>query len=151
MGPVIVGLASFIQTGELTGAALWASAPVGCLVAAILLANNIRDVIADARGGRHTIPIVFGRSAGIGFFVALLVGAYASVVLAVVLRFLPATALLPMLTLTVPGRLVQLYRSTENPTALNAGVRGTAALHARFNLLLAVGIALGPLLARFLP
>ena len=43
-------------------------------------------------------------------------------------------------------RLVQLYRSTSDPRSLNAGVRGSAALHARFGLLFALGIALGPLI-----
>jgi len=150
MGPVIVGLAAFIQTGSLTSSALWASLPIGCLVAAILLANNIRDIVADARAGRHTVPITLGRNAGIAVFAALLGGAYVIAVLAVLLRELPPTALLPLLTLPIPPRLVGLFRSTEDPRALNAGVRGSAALHARFGLLFALGIALWPLVVRLL-
>jgi 1,4-dihydroxy-2-naphthoate polyprenyltransferase len=148
MGPVIVGLAASIQTGTLGPPALWASMPIGCLVAAILLANNIRDIVADARSGRRTIPIALGRQAGIAILAMLLGGAYVGVVAAVLLRELPPTALLPLVTLPIPLRLLRLFRSTEDPRTLNAGVRGAAALHGRFGVLFALGIAVGPLVGR---
>ncbi len=148
MGPVIVGLAAFIQTGTLTAAAMWASLPIGCLVAAILLANNIRDIVADARAGRRTIPIALGRRASIAVFALLFGGAYVGAIAAVLLRELPVTALLPLVTIPIPPRLVQLFRSTDDPQALNSGVRGSAALHGQFGLVFALGISLGPLLAR---
>lgn len=146
MGPIIVGLSFYIQTGAVTAGALWASVPIGCLVAAILLANNLRDIIADARAGRHTIPIALGRTSGIVIYAALLAGAYLSVIAATALRLLPPTALLALLTLPIPPRLVRLYRSTDDPRRLNAGVRGSAALHARFGVLFAFGIAVWPLI-----
>jgi 1,4-dihydroxy-2-naphthoate octaprenyltransferase len=146
MGPVIVGLAYFIQAGAVSASAIWASMPVACLVASILLANNLRDVVADGKVGRHTIPVALGRSAGLVIYSALLIGAYASVAGAVALGLLPWTALLPLITLRTPIRLVNLYRSVEEPRPLNAGVRGSAGLHARFGLLLALGIALAPLI-----
>jgi 1,4-dihydroxy-2-naphthoate octaprenyltransferase len=151
MGPVIVGLASFIHTGALTSAAMWAAIPIGCLVAAILLANNIRDIVADSRGGRHTIPITLGRDTGIAIYGSLIAGAYISVIAAVILRVLPPTSLLMLLTAPMGPRLVRLYRSTQDPQKLNAGVRGSAALHGRFGLLFALGIAIWPLVARVLP
>jgi 1,4-dihydroxy-2-naphthoate octaprenyltransferase len=145
MGPVIVGLAYFIQAGAVAPAAIWASLPVGCLVAAILLANNLRDVVADGRVGRRTVPVALGRRMGMAIFGGLLAGAFFIVAGAVATGALPATALLPLITLRTPVRLVRLYHSTEGPRALNAGVRGSAGLHARFGLLLALGISLGPL------
>ncbi len=146
MGPVIVGLAYYLQTGSVSASALWASLPVACLVASILLANNVRDVAADGRVGRHTLPVTLGRSAGVVVFAALLAGAYVGTGIAAGLSLLPATTLLPFLTLPTPVRLVRLYLSTEEPRRLNAGVRGAAGLHARFGLLLAIGIAAGPLI-----
>jgi 1,4-dihydroxy-2-naphthoate polyprenyltransferase len=151
MGPVIVGLAYFIQAGDLSASAIWASIPIGCLVASILLANNLRDVVADGKVGRHTIPVTLGRNAGLMIYIALLVGAFVSVLLAVGLGSLPVTSLIVIITAPVPVRLVQLYRSTEEPRPLNAGVRGSAALHARFGLLLALGIACGPLIGWHAP
>src|SRR3989475_11920636 len=64
MGPVIVGLSYFIQAGAVSPSATWASIPVGCLVASILIANNVRDVVADGKVGRHTIPVSLGRATG---------------------------------------------------------------------------------------
>jgi 1,4-dihydroxy-2-naphthoate octaprenyltransferase len=147
MGPVIVTLAYFIQAGAFAPSAIWASAPVGCLVAAILLANNLRDVVADGRVGRKTVPVVLGRAPGLGIFVALVAGAYLITAVAIALRYLPITAILPFATLPMPVKLVRLYVSTDEPARLNAGVRGSAALHARFGLLFALGIALGPLMS----
>jgi 1,4-dihydroxy-2-naphthoate octaprenyltransferase len=144
MGPVIVSLAYLIQAGSLAPSAIWASLPVACLVAAILLANNVRDVVADGRVGRSTIPVVLGRNTGLAIYVALVAGAYVAAIGAVAFRFLPLTAVLPLLTIPMPIGLVRLYFSTEDPSRLNAGVRGSAALHARFGLLFALGSALGP-------
>jgi len=144
MGPVIVGLASFIQTGAITPSAIWASLPVGCLVASILLANNLRDVTADGKVGRHTVVVVLGRRAGLVLYAALLTGAYAIPMAAVSSGALPYTALASLVTAPLPVKLVRLYLSTEEPRPLNAGVRVSAALHARFGLLFAGGIALGP-------
>lgn len=146
MGPVIVCLAYFIQVGSFAPSAIWASLPVGCLVAAILMANNVRDVVADGRVGRRTVPVVLGRRASLRVFVALVAAAYVVVAAAVLFSYLPATSFLPFITLAMPVRLVRLYISTEEPSQLNAGVRGSAALHARFGLLFALGIALGPLI-----
>ncbi|MBM2810886.1 MAG: 1,4-dihydroxy-2-naphthoate octaprenyltransferase [Chloroflexi bacterium] len=146
MGPVIVGLAYFIQAGSVSSSAIWASIPIGCLVAAILLANNLRDVVADAHIGRRTVVVVLGRPTALGMYILLLAGAFVSTILAVLIGALPVTALLPILTVRTPLRLVRLYRSTLEPRPLNAGVRGSAGLHARYGLLLALGIALGTLI-----
>lgn len=145
MGPVMVGLTYFIQAGQLSAPAIWASLPVGCLVASILLANNLRDHVADRQVGRRTIPVVLGRKVGLAIYVALLVGASLTTAAAVVMGALPWPALLPLITARTPIRLVGLYLSHEEPRALDRAVRGSAGLHARFNLLLALGIALGPM------
>lgn len=143
MGPVIVGLAYFIQAGNIAPSAIWASIPVGCLVAAILLANNLRDIVADAGVGRRTIPVALGRPIGLAIYMILLAGAFTTPILGVALGWLPVTALLPLVMVPAPLRLVRLYQSTGEPRSLDAGVRGSAGLHARFGLLLALGTGLG--------
>src|SRR4030095_2574243 len=82
MGPVIVGLAYFIQADSLSPSAIWASIPLGCLVASILPAKNLRDVVADGKVGRHTVPVTLGRNVGLVIYAALLAGAFISVILA---------------------------------------------------------------------
>src|SRR2546430_12561520 len=57
----------------------------------------------------------------------------------------PRSTLFPYTTLfRSPLKLVQLYRSFQEPRSLDAGVRGSAKLHGRFGLLLVIGIACGP-------
>ena len=59
----------------------------------------MRDLVADGAIGRRTLPVVFGRRAGLAIFVALVGGAYVFAAISVLLRLLPATALLPFITL----------------------------------------------------
>lgn len=143
MGPIMVGLSYFIQAAGVSSSAIWASAPVACLVAAILLANNVRDMEPDARSGRRTLPILAGKSAAVGVYAALVGGAFVATGAAVALREIPPTALLVFFTTAHPVRLYRGLQAAHGP-ALNPVVRGSAALHARFGLLLALGIAFGP-------
>src|SRR5919205_2394119 len=60
MGVLIVVIAYAVQTHDFPAYVPLAALPIGGLVAAILLANNIRDLISDRRGGRRTLPVAFG-------------------------------------------------------------------------------------------
>ena len=142
MGPVIVGLAYFAQAERLPWEAVVASLPVSCLVAAILLANNIRDMEGDAAAGRRTLPIALGRERGLRAYAALLYGAYALLLAAVALGTVPATALAAAITLPLARRPLGLFRQFRNPPRLHPAVKGTALLHARFGLVYALGILL---------
>jgi 1,4-dihydroxy-2-naphthoate octaprenyltransferase len=73
-------------------------------------------------------------------------GAYALVAALAIARFLPPTALLIVLTLPLALSLVRRVAATQEPLALNAVLRRTSALHARFGLLLIVGVLLPSLL-----
>jgi 1,4-dihydroxy-2-naphthoate octaprenyltransferase len=141
MGLIQVGLGYYVHTGTLAWPALWAALPVGCLVAAILLANNLRDQASDAARGRRTLPIVLGRASALRILVALLAGAYVTLVAGVALGQLPWPALLAWLTAPLAPGVVQPFGKTTAARALNITVRRAAVLHLRFGLLLALGLA----------
>src|SRR5690606_41044637 len=61
MGTGFVLIAFFIQTGIITLESVLISIPIGILVGAINMSNNIRDIEEDKRGGRKTLPILLGR------------------------------------------------------------------------------------------
>lgn len=135
MGPMIVALAYYAQAEDLAWTPLYGSLPIACLVAAILLANNIRDVVGDGERGRRTLAVALGRDAAIIVFRGLLYAAYGFVALGAATLALPWTALAVVVTLPQARAQVTRFRRFHRPAELNAAVRGTAQLHLRFGLL----------------
>ncbi|MBO1912660.1 UbiA family prenyltransferase, partial [Microvirga sp. 3-52] len=65
MGMLLILIAFYIQTGTVTTEAILLSIPSMLLVAAIMMANNIRDLEGDKKSGRKTLAILAGRSQAI--------------------------------------------------------------------------------------
>src|SRR5262249_15503454 len=63
MGPVVVLGSFYVQVQRLSWAAVWLSVPVGCLVTAILVANNLRDAEEDRHSGKPTLVAPWGHQA----------------------------------------------------------------------------------------
>lgn len=63
-GLVAVGATAFVQTGTLDAASWLAGAGVGALATNILVANNYRDVETDAKAGKRTLLVKWGRAYG---------------------------------------------------------------------------------------
>jgi 1,4-dihydroxy-2-naphthoate octaprenyltransferase len=144
MGPLMVSGAYYVITGTVTLQALIASIPVGLLVAAILHGNEWRDITDDARYGVGTLSTLLGRRVAHLGYLALTVGAYLTLAIAVLLQWLPTTALLAMLSLPL---LVRAIRASElgslgQQRAIAMIDLETAQLHAAFGYLLVVGLAL---------
>ena len=145
MGLLIVSLTYAVQAGRFPLYVILSAVPIGCLVAAILLANNIRDLEADRRGGRRTLPIVFGRRGGISVFRALILLSYLAAAALAVSGTLPFTVAVVFLSLLLGARLWKGIAATTVPERLFPIVKGTAGLHAVFGLLYTAGVLAGPL------
>lgn len=141
MGPLMVMASFYVQTERLSWGALWASLPVGLLVANILHANNLRDIENDRARGKLTIAGLVGRPAADYLLWLLSLGAFAAVLVCVLLGALPASALLALFALPAAGLTFRALRHRE-ALALNALVRAAGRLHLHFGLLLALGLAL---------
>jgi 1,4-dihydroxy-2-naphthoate polyprenyltransferase len=76
-GLVAVAGSSYLQSGSLDGLALVAAIPIGLLIAAILVINNLRDIHTDARAGKHTLAVIIGEQATRWQYALFLVGAWA--------------------------------------------------------------------------
>ena len=123
--------------------AVWpAAVAVGATGTMILVVNNLRDLETDARAGKHTLVVRFGRGFGRAEYVALLLLALAMPVAMVALGWarLPVLLALGATPLVWPP-LSRVLRSTG--TALNPALGGTARFQAGFGLLLALGAWLG--------
>ena len=148
MGPLMVLGSYLVQSGGSPATALAASLPVGCLVAAILHANNVRDLDDDRRLGKRTLATILGRTGARREYDALVGGAYLTLLGGVIVGLLPWTSLLPLATLPLAVRVRGIVARGEDPRILDPTVRQTAGLHLVFGLLLAAGLLLGAWLPR---
>ena len=150
MGPLMVIGAFFTITGTIDWSAVAISIPVGLLVAAILHGNEWRDIAEDARAGARTFSVTMGRDAAHWLYIALVVGAYIALTIAVLAALLPTWSLLAMLSLPL---LVRQIRSAEfgasgQQRAIAMIDLQTAQLHAAFGYLMVAGLVVAALAAR---
>jgi 1,4-dihydroxy-2-naphthoate octaprenyltransferase len=144
MGPLMVVGSYFAITGIWEQQALVLSVPVGLLVAAILHGNEWRDISEDTRAGIVTLSSRIGRDWAHYGYVALVLGAYITLGLAVAFRLLPPATLLAILSLPF---LAQVVRSAELGATGQARAIAmidlqTARLHLAFGIFLVAGILL---------
>jgi 1,4-dihydroxy-2-naphthoate octaprenyltransferase len=146
MGVLIVVTTYAVQARAFPLYVPFAALPFGGPVAAILLANNIRDMESDRRGGRRTVPIVFGRGAAIWFYRGLLLEAYAAVFLLILFGVMPWSAGLVVLSLPLAVKVWRGISSSTRPERLDPIVKATAGVHLTFGLLYAAGVLVGSLI-----
>ena len=147
MGLLMVIATYYVQTITLTIQALLAALPVACLVTAILVVNDLRDVEEDRQTGKITPVSRFGVRFGLGTFLLLVAGAYLSLLLWVVARPALFPMLLVLLALPQAYSTTRLLWSGETRATLNQALRGSAQLHLQFGVLLALGLVLSRLLS----
>ena len=140
-GFVAVCGTAFVQALFVPDIAWLASIPIGALATAILVVNNVRDYEGDARAGKTTLVVRFGREGGVREYGLLLFAAYATPVLIFLLGWASAWVCLPLVTV-LWARMLQRSVVTERGADLNETLAWTAKLLSLFGILLAIGIAL---------
>ncbi len=147
MGPLMVIGSFLVLTGTYAHSVLLISLPVGCLVAAILSANNLRDITHDTRAGIKTTAGLLGRRWARREYTALILSAYGVVIALLLIRMLPLWSLLTLLTapLAIANIHCALTSVPENPQTIASLDQRTAGLHLAFGFLLIVSILLGKL------
>jgi 1,4-dihydroxy-2-naphthoate octaprenyltransferase len=141
-GLVAVAGTTYLQTGHLEPQAVAAALPVGALVTAILVVNNLRDIDADRQAGKRTLAVRLGEQSAAAEYVALIVGAYVVLVPLSLVGLLPVRGLLALVSLPLAVPLLRVVRAGGDPRRLNAVLRGTARLSLVFSALLALALAL---------
>jgi 1,4-dihydroxy-2-naphthoate octaprenyltransferase len=136
-GLVAVTGTVYVQAHSVPAAAWIAAVPVGALATAILVVNNLRDIVTDAKAGKRTLATRIGVGATRAQYVLLLVVAFAAPLF--LARGATPWALLPLASLPLavpPLRLVL----RERAAALNPALGGTARLQIAYGALLAIGL-----------
>ncbi len=141
-GFVAVCGTAYVQVGRLEALSWLSAVPAGALATAILTVNNIRDRHTDAIAGKRTLVVRFGGSFGRGEYILLLASSFAVPTWLAVSGRLGLSVLLPWLVAPLAVRLARSV-ATDEGSALNGSLEGTARLMAIFGALYSVGVALG--------
>jgi 1,4-dihydroxy-2-naphthoate octaprenyltransferase len=130
----------FVHDSTAPAEAWLLSIPIGFLVTAILVVNNIRDIDTDAATGKRTLAVILGRKRTARFFDLLVYGAF------VLIATFAAAGLTPAWTALAVGAVLlavpisrTIHREVTGPPLIGA-LKGTARLHLVVGVLLAVGV-----------
>jgi 1,4-dihydroxy-2-naphthoate octaprenyltransferase len=141
-GVLAVAGTAYLQTGAWSGLALAASIPPGCLVTAILVVNNLRDIGPDTRARKVTLAVRYGARFAKLEYLALLVVACSVPPLLVVAGATRIAAVLPLLTIPLMAPLARTVSQDGDPRRLNTVLAGTARVGLVYCALFATGLAL---------
>lgn len=129
----------FVQVGSVSVIAWWMSVPIGLIVTAILVVNNLRDIDSDRKAGKHTLAVRLGeRGAKIEYVLCMTI-AYLIVPALVLMNLIPIGGMLAWLSLPVAVRTLRTV-FTQKGRPLNAALAGTGQTAFLFSLFFWVGL-----------
>lgn len=141
MGTGFVLIAYFIQTNTLTLLAILISIPVGILVGGINMANNIRDIEEDTKGGRKTLAILLGREKAVSSLAIAFCISYLWIVFLVIQGDISPWALVIFLSVKKPISAIQGFKKgATEPPYMRVAMKSTAITNTLFSFLLSIGL-----------
>lgn len=140
-GLVAVGATYFVQAGRLVPDVWLGAIAIGLLAANILLVNNYRDVTTDARAGKRTTVVRFGRGfARAQFALAHVIALLVPIALTIRLGRV-GWVLLPLLLTPLAVRQCIRLKTAQGPGELIALLGDTGRYLALYALALGLGVA----------
>jgi 1,4-dihydroxy-2-naphthoate octaprenyltransferase len=147
-GLAAVGGTYYVQARVFTLAAFAVSVPLGLLIVAILVVNNLRDIEGDRAAGKRTLAVRYGAEWTRREYAACLALAFLAPLAAVLAGLLPVWVLLCWLAAPAAWRLVGAVKR-DTGRALNRSLGGTGSLTLVFALLLSLGLVIGKFIVFF--
>ena len=133
----------FVQVGSVSTAAWWMSVPVGLIITAILVVNNLRDIESDRKAGKRTLAVRWGeRGAKIEYVLCMAI-AYLVVPAMVWMNVIPVGGMLAWLSLPLAVRTLRTV-FTQKGRPLNAALAGTGQTAFLFSLFFWAGLLIRP-------
>ncbi len=119
----------FAHGGSTPGIDAWIlGAVMGALAAAILVANNLRDINTDAQSGKRTLAVVLGRDGTRKLYAWLMYGSFVVIGGAALVRATPLLTGLAALWVPFAVRPVSIVATTDDPARLIRVLGSTARL-----------------------
>ena len=139
-GPMAVLGTLYVQTGRVNGTAIGCSVAVGAFSAAILVANNLRDIPTDRDAGKRTLAVLLGDRDTRRLYLALVTVPFLFTVL-LGIRNTPALAALIAIPLLLPPvrRVLRGYTGRRLVPVL----RDTGIAMLAWSVATAIALALG--------
>ena len=139
-GPLMVAGSTLIQTGQLLPEAFLAGVPLGFLIAAVVYINEFPDHDSDKATGKNTLIVVFGPEKARVGYVALVSGAFLSIVFLVLNGTFPSLILIALLASYFGFTSIQTLYKYYNNRLLEPANWGTIIMHSLTGVLLFVGL-----------
>jgi 1,4-dihydroxy-2-naphthoate polyprenyltransferase len=133
----------FVQTGRYDWIVLIASIPSGILVHNLLLLNEFPDVEADRKGGRKTIPVVFGMEAAGKFFRIATISVYIWIFCCVLATLITGSVIMPVYCLIVVFTLPLAIKAMDGSKEYNDRSKLIPALQSNVMFILMTQLLLG--------
>jgi 1,4-dihydroxy-2-naphthoate octaprenyltransferase len=131
----------YVQALTVTTQVLWLSVPVGFLITAIIVVNNLRDIPTDQKSGKNTLAVILGERGTKLEYLLLVIGAYIMPAAFFLSGGFPVWVLLPLISipLSIPN-IIAVHK--DKGSSLNQVLAKTAALSLVFSLLLSAGLVI---------
>lgn len=138
-GVVAVAGTYFVQVGSVSAAAWSMSVPVGLIITAILVVNNLRDLENDKKAGKHTMAVRLGAQGTRIEYLLCMVVAYLLLPVLVYLKIVPLYSLLAWLSLPLAIKTLRVVFNQQGK-ALNVALAGTGQTVFVYSVLFWLGI-----------
>ena len=142
-GPLMVAGSTLVQTGQLLPEAFLAGIPLGFLIAAVVYINEFPDHDSDKATGKNTLIVTLGPEKARVGYVALVSGAFLSIVLLVLNGTFPSLILITLMASYFGFTSIQTLYKYYNDRLLEPANWGTIIMHSLTGLLLFAGLWLG--------
>ncbi len=141
-GPMIIFGTYFVVTGQPSFEPLLVSIAPGIFTMNVGLISNIFDYEDDIKYSKQSIPVRFGRKAGINVLIGGSVLAYVAILLGVFAQILPATGLLAFLTIPFSLNTIKYSKQYQDHSNLIPARLNAIKLAALTSVLLSLGYLL---------
>lgn len=155
MGPMIVVGGYYVMQPDISNQKLLElvvlSFPIMFMTAAILHANNIRDMDADRAVNKRTLAVLLGLRWARVEYMFLVWVTYISQIVLVLVGLMPAATLVTLITLPEAQRLIHIFNTSDDVKLLHQAQGRTAKLHGQMGLLVFVSWIVYLLVRSWLP